>query len=665
MIANVVSYVMCESCDNFTLCLDCFMSDRYHHHPSHVFVYRNPDPKDEPYLKKVNERLGPGRGFKHRAHCDECKQVYPLFFPLLNCQNIIGVRHKCFKCRDYDLCSNCIQQSTTIHPYHPFAKIYEHIPPTFDNFLPRHDFVHPHVHCDGVACKGNKFCIRGVRYKCAICPDFDLCEQCETDQSFKQASSSANGHQAAHPMIKIRIPYTEVKVDIGKNSPPPSSPATTAVEESTVAPHIPTPQSGRRPSVVSIPRSIKLSHRPSDAVVHPQVICDGCNRSIFGIRFKCATCPDYDLCSTCHDIVERYHDSRHAFYQLKMPIPRDQRVRLPPHQPLYDLSVPLDKRSEVHDGFYCDGCDTSPITGVRYRCLECHDYDLCETCNNKGSAMHNSHHTMLLIPKALVESPIVKTAEEIPRIVIKTPDTEQKTADLQRNLTIAKSRHDELLKKREALEMAMKGLRERREESKRSLEQNITLAETAPAIQHFKPFALAPLLKPSASEATLIPQPNTNKEEVAEEIIASAPASVRGEQFRESTAESSPLTPSLTVAVDDDDTAQSMSSSNLSFPRLKLSMENLVIEPTVEDDAQTHTMTPTEDDVQSVTSELSLNDDHWSNHHDEDDEEGFHEAQSHDGEISDGDDFELLDVESVDGAREDENSQQLAGSVRS
>ena len=108
-----------------------------------------------------------------------------------------------------------------------------------------------------------------------------------------------------------------------------------------------------------------------------------------------------------------------------------------------------------------------------------------------------------------------------------------------------------------------------------------------------------------------------------------------------------------------------MSSSNLSFPRLKLSTDNLIVEHVVqEDDAQTHTMTLTEDDVRSNTSELSLNDDHWSEHVDDDDE-SFHDSNSQDGNLSDGDDFELLDVESVDDVREDENSQQLAASFRS
>ena len=49
--------------------------------------------------------------------------------------------------------------------------------------------------------------------------------------------------------------------------------------------------------------------------IHHGVECDGCGASpIRGLRFKCTTCPDYDLCRTCyrhrHDIHTRGHSFR-------------------------------------------------------------------------------------------------------------------------------------------------------------------------------------------------------------------------------------------------------------------------------------------------------------------------------------------------------------------
>ncbi|XP_078371774.1 sequestosome-1-like isoform X2 [Oculina patagonica] len=32
---------------------------------------------------------------------------------------------------------------------------------------------------------------------------------------------------------------------------------------------------------------------------HPGVVCDSCDKHIFGVRFKCVVCPNYDLCVTC------------------------------------------------------------------------------------------------------------------------------------------------------------------------------------------------------------------------------------------------------------------------------------------------------------------------------------------------------------------------------
>lgn len=51
---------------------------------------------------------------------------------------------------------------------------------------------------------------------------------------------------------------------------------------------------------------------------HPGVICDGCSGSIYGKRYKCCECPDYDLCEGCegkgvHTDHDMYTIDRPAF----------------------------------------------------------------------------------------------------------------------------------------------------------------------------------------------------------------------------------------------------------------------------------------------------------------------------------------------------------------
>ena len=53
------------------------------------------------------------------------------------------------------------------------------------------------------------------------------------------------------------------------------------------------------------------------------------------------------------------------------------------------------KDGYVHRGVACDSCHENPIKGIRYRCVNCADHDLCETC--ESTQTHNRQHLFLKI----------------------------------------------------------------------------------------------------------------------------------------------------------------------------------------------------------------------------------------------------------------------------
>lgn len=49
---------------------------------------------------------------------------------------------------------------------------------------------------------------------------------------------------------------------------------------------------------------------------------------------------------------------------------------------------------EVHPNVVCDGCDKA-VSGFRYKCMQCDDYDLCALCEEKG--VHPGHNMMRIV----------------------------------------------------------------------------------------------------------------------------------------------------------------------------------------------------------------------------------------------------------------------------
>lgn len=49
----------------------------------------------------------------------------------------------------------------------------------------------------------------------------------------------------------------------------------------------------------------------------------------------------------------------------------------------------------IHDGVECDACGVAPMIGFRYKCVQCHNFDLCQVCE---AAHKHPDHLMVRMP---------------------------------------------------------------------------------------------------------------------------------------------------------------------------------------------------------------------------------------------------------------------------
>ena len=47
--------------------------------------------------------------------------------------------------------------------------------------------------------------------------------------------------------------------------------------------------------------------------------------------------------------------------------------------------------SLIHQGVQCKVCQKFPIVGIRYKCIKCKSFDLCETCESKVGEKHEHY----------------------------------------------------------------------------------------------------------------------------------------------------------------------------------------------------------------------------------------------------------------------------------
>ncbi len=123
-------------------------------------------------------------------------------------------------------------------------------------------------------------------------------------------------------------------------------------------------------------------------LTHPGITCNGCNKpEIEGVRHKCLECDgmkfkaaqitssrgiadsadrliDYDLCEACNASPEKrtQHNPNHVFFPITTPYDGHG----------YDVTRARSHPERlIHDGVFCNGCNSNPLVGIRHKCLDC------------------------------------------------------------------------------------------------------------------------------------------------------------------------------------------------------------------------------------------------------------------------------------------------------
>lgn len=136
-----------------------------------------------------------------------------------------------------------------------------------DNLSVSNQYRHRHIVCDH--CREQSFA--GIRYKCIVCPDYDLCETCVG----KNEDRRTNFHNPNHYFIRIK----ETR-DIPNSSQPQL-----------------------------------LSNRSG---MRHNIDCTHCNMQIVGIRYFCTTCA-INMCETCEFSSNQWHNISHSLLKMQPP----------------------------------------------------------------------------------------------------------------------------------------------------------------------------------------------------------------------------------------------------------------------------------------------------------------------------------------------------------
>ncbi|KZV81440.1 hypothetical protein EXIGLDRAFT_731333 [Exidia glandulosa HHB12029] len=127
--------------------------------------------------------------------------------------------------------------------------------------------------------------------------------------------------------------------------------------------------------------------------------CDACDKEIWDIRYKCThpNCPNFDLCAACEALPKPVHPISHPLLKLRT------LDTSPPAPNTAPVPVP-GSSSRVDHHAWCNLCRAA-ILDVRWKCLECPDWDACEACYNQLVPTRHPTHRFVRVDDPHAISP--------------------------------------------------------------------------------------------------------------------------------------------------------------------------------------------------------------------------------------------------------------------
>jgi ribosomal protein S18 acetylase RimI-like enzyme len=144
--------------------------------------------------------------------------------------------------------------------------------------------------------------------------------------------------------------------------------------------------------------------------------CDVCNKQLSTPYYKCINCTiDYRQCCSCEDkifkskrgIPTKLHKEHHDFNTHTMiklhdysTSSYDESIFTLQH-PVFTVSHNRASTKLCHTHVTCSNCQCAMSNHIRYCCLNCEDYNLCEYCENKG--VHDQSHYFMKLRSTLLD----------------------------------------------------------------------------------------------------------------------------------------------------------------------------------------------------------------------------------------------------------------------